>query len=116
MVNAISSVKDSNGKYSNGSGTKTAPHEKARLSKGFGSRSGLLTKKSTMNMLPKREPTHESGKVLRGQMGGDRPVPNKVSVEEEPSASADYTDGRDPEEKIRDEQRQERLDRMYELN
>ena len=119
MMKPISIVKDSNEKYSNGTGTgtKTAPHEKARLSKVLGSRGGLLTKKSTMNMLPKRgEPTYESGKVLRGQMGEDRPVPNKVSVEEEPSASADYTDGRDPEEKARDKQRQDKLDRMYELN
>jgi len=94
--------------------TKTGPIEKPRLSQGLGSRGGLLTKKSTMNKLPKRESTHESVKVLRGQMGGDRPVPNKV--EEEPTAAADYTDGRDPEEKRRDEQRQERLDRIYELN
>ena len=96
--------------------TKTGPIEKPGLSKGLGSRGGLLTKKSTMNnMLPKRESTRESVKVLRGQMGGgDRPVPNKV--EDEPTAAADYTDGRDPEEKRRDEQRQERLDRIYELN
>ena len=94
--------------------TKTGPIEKPRLSQGLGSRGGLLTKKSTMNKLPKRESTHESVKVLRGQMGGDRPVPNKV--EEEPTAAADYTDGRDPEEKRRDEQRQQRLDRIYELN
>ena len=112
MISAMSGVKNSDGKYSNGTETKSVPSEKSGLSKGLGSRSGLLTKKSTMNMLPKRE----SVKVLRGQMGGDRPVPNKVSVEEEPSAAADYTDGRDPEEKRRDEQRQERLDRMYELN
>ena len=94
--------------------TKTGPIEKPRLSQGLGSRGGLLTKKSTMNKLPKRESTHESVKVVRGQMGGDRPVPNKV--EEEPTAAADYTDGRDPEEKRKDEQRQERLDRIYELN
>ena len=112
MIGAMSGVKNSHGKYSNGTQTKSVPHEKAGLSKGLGSRSGLLTRKSTMNMLPKRE----SVKVLRGQMGGDRPVPNKVSVEEEPSAAADYIDGRDPKEKRRDEQRQERLDRMYELN
>ena len=110
MIGAMSGVKNSHGKYSNGTQTKSVPHEKAGLSKGLGSRSGLLTRKSTMNMLPKRE----SVKVLRGQMGGDRPVPNKV--EEEPTAAADYTDGRDPEEKRRDEQRQERLDRIYELN
>ena len=96
--------------------TKTGPIEKPRLSQGLGSRGGLLTKKSTINKLPKRESTHESVKVVRGQMGGDRPVPNKVSVEEEPSASADYIDGRDPEEKARDKQRQDKLDRMYELN
>ena len=79
--------------------TKTGPIEKPRLSQRLGSRGGLLTKKSTMNnMLPKRESTRESGKLLRGQMGGgDRPVPNKV--EEEPTAATDYTDGRDPEEK-----------------
>ena len=110
MISAMSGVKNSYGKYSNGTETKSVPSEKTGLSKGLGSRSGLLTKKSTMNMLPKRE----SVKVLRGQMGGDKPVPNKV--EEEPSAAADYTDGRDPEENRRDEQRQERLDRMYELN
>ena len=110
MIGAMSGVKNSYGKYSNGTETKSVPPEKGGPSKGLGSRGGLLTRKSTMNMLPKRE----SVKVLRGQMGGDRPVPNKV--EEEPTAAADYTDGRDPEEKRRDEQRQERLDRIYELN
>ena len=103
-------LKYSKGKDSNGTKPTTGPNEKARLSQGLGSRGGLLTKKSTMKMLPK----NESGKVLR--MGGDRGVPNKVSVEEEPSAAADYGDGRDAEEKRRDEQRQKRLDRIYELN
>ena len=110
MINPMSSLKYSKGKDSNGTKPTTGPNEKARLSQGLGSRGGLLTKKSTMKMLPK----NESGKVLR--MGGDRGVPNKVSVEEEPSAAADYGDGRDAEEKRRDEQRQERLDRIYELN
>ena len=110
MINPMSSLKYSKGKDSNGTKPKTGPNEKARLSQRHGSRGGLLTKKSTIKMLPK----NESGKVLR--MGGDRGVPNKVSVEEEPSAAADYADGRDAEEKRRDEQRQERLDRIYELN
>ena len=91
--------------------------EKTKVSQGLGSRGGLLTKKSTNALMPKRDSQKNVKAVEKRKKGVEKKVPNKVSIkEEENQNSEDYTDGRDPGEKKKEEEEQERSDRFYQLN
>ena len=91
--------------------------EKTKVSQGLGSRGGLLTKKSTNALMPKRDSQKNVKAVEKRKKGVEKKVPNKVSIkEEENQNSEDYTDGRDPGEKKKEEEQQERSDRFYQLN
>ena len=92
--------------------------EKTKVPQGLvGSRGGLLTKKSTNALMPKRDSQKDVRAVERRNKGVEKKVPNKVSIkEEENQNSEDFTDGRDPGEKKKEEEEQERSDRFYQLN
>ena len=108
-INTLSSEKDSRGEN-----MKNPPKSVSDGKPSLGSRRGVLTKKSTMNLLPKRMSTQKSDKVVR--MEGNEQVPNKFPVKELQPSTDDFIDGRDPEERRKDEKREERLDRFYNLN
>ena len=92
--------------------------EKKKVPQGLvGSRGGLLTKKSTNALMPKRDSQKDVRAVEKRNKGVEKKVPNKVSINDnENQNSEDYTDGRDPEEKKKEEVEQERSDRFYQLN
>ena len=92
--------------------------EKTKVSQGLvGSRGGLLTKKSTNALMPKRDSQKDVRAVERRNKGVEKKVPNKVSIkDDENQNSEDFTDGRDPGEKKKEEVEQERSDRFYQLN
>ena len=104
---SVSSEKDSRGKN-----MKNPPKSVSDGTPSLGARRGVLTKKSTMNLLPKQK----SDKVERVRTEGNEQVPNKFPVKELQPSTDDFIDGRDPEEKRKDEKREERLDRFYNLN
>ena len=91
--------------------------EKTKVSQGLGPRGGLLTKKSTNALMPKRDSQKDVRAVEKRNKGVEKKVPNKVSIkEDENQNSEDFTDGRDPGEKKKEEVEQERSDRFYQLN
>ena len=111
-VNTLSSEKDSRGKN-----MKNPPKSVSDGAPSLGSRRGVLTKKSKMNLLPKRmSTTQKSDKVERVRVEGNEQVPNEFPAKELQPSTDDFIDGRDAEEKRKDEKREERLDRFYNLN
>ena len=108
---SVSSEKDSRGKN-----MKNPPKSVSDGTPSLGARRGVLTKKSTMNLLPKRMSTQKSDKVERVRTEGNEQVPNKFPAKELQPSTDDFIDGRDAEEKRKDEKREERLDRFYNLN
>ena len=92
--------------------------EKTKVPQGLvGSRGGLLTKKSTNALMPKRDSQKDVRAVEKRNKGVEKKVPNKVSIkDDENQNSEDFTDGRDPGEKKKEEVEQERSDRFYQLN
>ena len=77
----------------------------------------LLAIKCLNALMPKRDSQKDVRAVERRNKGVEKKVPNKVSIkDDENQNSEDFTDGRDPWEKKKEEVEQERSDRFYQLN